>query len=201
MDNRRTDDLAGETMRDELKKIIEQSRPDLSGYMRFPVRGVVTAVDPDAYTVSVQPDNEKLAPLPRCEVLAVWSTTNARLVILPTEGDKVMVAFEGGDPEKPYLAGFLTEQGSSEKELVLEQGKSRVVVSPDGLIEVESDVKVHVKAPAVHLGASAAQQLIKGNIFQTLFNNHFHIGNKGRPTSKPVVPLTGSELSQTSKTE
>ena len=201
MDDRRTDDFAGATMRDELKKIIEQSRPDLSGYMRFPVRGVVTAVDPEAYTVSVQPDNETLAPLPRCEILAVWSTTNARLVILPTEGDKVMVAFEGGDPEKPFLAGFLTEQGSGDKELVLEQGSSRVVVSPDGLIEVESDVKVHVKAPAVHLGTSAAEQVILGNTFQGLFNQHKHIGNKGAPTSPPIVPLTGTELSQISKTQ
>ena len=185
----------------ELKAIIERVRPDFSGYMRFAVRGVVTSVDPDAYTVSVQPDSVKLAHLPRCEILAVWSTSNARLVILPTEGDRVMVAFEGGDPEKPYLVGFLTQRGPADKELVLEQGNSRVVISPDGLMEVESDVKVHVKAPAVELGAEATEQLIKGNTFQGLFNAHTHIGNKGAPTSPPIAQLVGVELSETCRTE
>ena len=188
-------------MRDELKRIVEAARPDLSAYMRFPVRGVVTAVDPDGYTVSVQPDDARLAPLPRCEILAVWSTAAARLVVLPTEGDRVMVAFEGGRPDKPYVAGFLTDKGPAGAALVLEQGTSRVTIQPDGLVEVESDVKVHVKAPAVELGAEAAEQLVLGNTFQALFNAHQHLGNKGVPTSPPVLPLTGAELSTVSKTE
>ncbi len=188
-------------MRGELKTLIEQIRPDLSAYMRLPLRGKVTAVDASAYTVSVQPDDETLSLLPRCEILAVWATTAARLVILPTVGDAVMVAFEGGDPSRPFVVGFLSTSGTAGKELVLEQGASRVVIHPDGLIDIESDTKVHVKAPAVELGAAAAEQLILGNTFQSLFNSHFHIGNKGRPTSNPVVPLSGAELSNTSRTE
>jgi hypothetical protein len=188
-------------MRGELKKLVEQVQPDLSAYMRLPLRGTVTEVDAAAYTVSVQPDDDTLALLPRCEILAVWATTAARLVILPTVGDAVMVAFEGGDPDRPFVVGFITTHGSEGKELVLEQGTSRVVIHASGLIEIESDVKVHVKAPAVHLGTSAAEQVILGNTFQGLFNGHFHIGNKGRPTSKPVVPLSGAELSNTSRTE
>jgi len=188
-------------VRDELRKIIEQVRPDLSSYMRFPVRGVVTEVDAAAYTVSVQPDDPALALLPRCEILAVWATSAARLVVLPTAGDHVMVSFEGGQPDKPFVSGFLTTSGPQDKHLVLEQGQARVIISADGLVEIESAVKVHVKAPAVELGAAAAEQLIKGNTFQSLFNSHFHIGNKGRPTSNPVVPLSGAELSNTSRTE
>ncbi len=188
-------------MRDELKKIIEQVRPDLSSYMRFPVRGVVTEVDAAGYTASVQPDDPSLALLPRCEILAVWATADARLVVLPTAGDHVMVSFEGGQPDKPFVSGFLTRSGPEAKHLVLEQGQSRVVISADGLVEIESDVKVHVKAPAVHLGTSAAEQVILGNTFQSLFNAHQHIGNKGRPTSTPIVPLSGAELSNTSRTE
>ena len=188
-------------MRSELKTLVEQVRPDLSSYMRLPLRGTVTEVDAAAYTVSVQPEGETLALLPRCEILAAWATTAARLVILPTVGDRVMVAFEGGNPDRPFVVGFLTEAGTQGKELVLEQGKSRVVIHPDGLVEIESDVKVHVKAPAVELGAAAAEQLILGTTFQGLFNQHFHIGNKGRPTSTPVVPLSGAELSNTSRTE
>ena len=188
-------------MRSELKTLIEKTRPDLSAYMRFPVRGKVTKVDAAAYTVSVQPDNPALALLPRCEVLAVWATAAARLVVLPTVGDAVMVAFEGGDPGRPFVSGFLTAAGSGSNSLVLEQGQARIVIQADGTVEIESAVKVHVSAPAVELGAEAGEQLMLGNTFQTLFNNHFHIGNKGRPTSKPMVPLTGSELSTVAKTE
>jgi hypothetical protein len=188
-------------MRDELKKIVEQVRPDLSAYMRFPVRGVVTEVDAAAYTVSVQPNDPALALLPRCEILAVWATSAARLVVLPTAGDHVMVSFEGGQPDKPFVSGFLTRSGPADKHLVLEQGQARVVISADGLVEIESAVKVHITAPAVELGAAAAEQLVLGNTFQSLFNAHVHIGNKGRPTSTPVVPLSGAELSNTSRTE
>lgn len=188
-------------MRGELKTLVEQLQPDLSAYMCLPLRGKVTAVDAAAYTVSVQPDDEKLALLPRCEILTAWATAAARLVILPTVGDAVMVAFEGGDPTRPFVVGFLTGSGTAGKELVLEQGKSRVVIHASGLIEIESDVKVHVKAPAVELGAAAAEQLILGNTFQSLFNAHQHIGNKGRPTSTPIAPLSGAELSNTSRTE
>ncbi|MDP2361599.1 MAG: phage baseplate assembly protein V [bacterium] len=188
-------------MRAELKTLIEQVRPDFSSYMRFPVRGVVTEVDAAAYTVSVQPDDPALAILPRCEILAVWATAAARLVVLPTAGDHVMVSFEGGQPDKPFVSGFLTGAGPQDKHLVLEQGQARVVMSADGLVEIESAVKVHVKAPAVELGAAAAEQLILGNTFQSLFNAHQHIGNVGVPTSTPIAPLTGQELSNTSRTE
>ena len=187
-------------MRGELKTLVEKVRPDLSAYMRLPLRGTVTEVDDAAYTVSVQPDDETLALLPRCEILAVWATRAARLVILPTVGDAVMVAFEGGDPSRPFVVGFLTGSGTAGKELVLEQGKSRVVIHASGLIEVKSDVKVHVKAPAIDLGDPAAQQVILGNLFKTWVDSHFHIGNKGRPTSKPVVPMPPATLSNTSRT-
>lgn len=188
-------------MREELKRLVEQARPDLSPYMRFPVRGVVTAVDAAAYTVGVQPDDPALALLPRCEVLAVWATSAARLVVLPTVGDGVMVAFEGGHPDKPFVAGFLTGAGPASKHLMLEQGQARVVIDAAGKVEIASAVEVHVNAPAVKLGAAASEQLIKGNTFLGMFNGHNHIGNKGRPTSTPLVPLTPAVLSNTSRTE
>ncbi len=188
-------------MRDELKRIVEKLRPDLSAYMRFPVRGTVSEVDPESYTVSVQPEDENLSLLPRCEILAVWATASARLVILPTVGDTVMVAFEDGRPEKPFVAGYITSQGSGESALVLEQGSSRIVIQPDGAIEIASDSKVHVNSGTVELGEEAAEQVIKGNTFQALFNAHTHIGNKGIPVSTPIVPLTGEELSETVRTE
>lgn len=61
--------------------------------------------------------------------------------------------------------------------------------------------KVHLNTPNIELGQSAAEAVIKGNTFQDLFNNHTHIGNLGAPTSSPINPLTGLELSKVSKTE
>lgn len=61
--------------------------------------------------------------------------------------------------------------------------------------------KIHLNSPTVHLGENAIEQVIKGNTFQTLFNAHTHIGNFGAPTSQPIVQLSGSELSQVTKTQ
>jgi len=61
--------------------------------------------------------------------------------------------------------------------------------------------KAVIDAAAIELGEGAAEAIIKGNTFQSLFNAHTHIGNLGAPTSPPVVPLSGSELSTISKTK
>ena len=47
---------------DNLRKIIEMIRPNFSSYMRFPVEGLVTAVDAEAYTCDVQPLNTEMSP-------------------------------------------------------------------------------------------------------------------------------------------
>jgi hypothetical protein len=61
--------------------------------------------------------------------------------------------------------------------------------------------KAVIDAAAIELGEGAVEAVIKGNTFQSLFNAHTHIGNLGAPTSPPVVPLSGSELSTISKTK
>ena len=61
--------------------------------------------------------------------------------------------------------------------------------------------KAVIDAGAIELGSGALEAVIKGKTFQSLFNAHTHIGNLGAPTSPPVVPLTGSELSTVTKTQ
>ena len=61
--------------------------------------------------------------------------------------------------------------------------------------------KAVIDAGTIELGEGATEALIKGNTFQQLFNSHTHIGNLGAPTSPPIIPLNGSELSQISKTK
>jgi hypothetical protein len=67
--------------------------------------------------------------------------------------------------------------------------------------KVTASEKVHLNTPHVELGQNAAESVIKGDTFQSLFNNHTHIGNLGAPTGPPINPLTGLELSKVSKTE
>jgi hypothetical protein len=123
-----------------------------------------------------------------------------RLVVLPTEGDQIFVGFEGGDPDKPFIMGFLPEQGP-DGVLLIEAETARIKIDPDGHIDIESEAGVTVNAPEILLGEDATEALIKGDTFQQLFNAHQHVGNQGAPTSTPVQPLDGSELSDVTKTQ
>lgn len=58
-----------------------------------------------------------------------------------------------------------------------------------------------IDSPQIELGKTAIEHVIKGETFQALFNSHIHIGNVGIPTSPPVVPLTGTELSKITHTQ
>ena len=49
--------------------------------------------------------------------------------------------------------------------------------------------------------AGAAENLVLGVAFQTLYNNHSHIGNLGIPTGNPLQLLSATELSQKNFTE
>ena len=126
-----------------LKKIIELIRPDLSAYMRFPVEGEVVAVDAAAYTCDVQPEGPAMSLLPRCRVLSIWATQTTRIVVLPAVGDRVMVGFENGDHTRPYVQGFLPDQGP-EGVLLVEAEKARIRIDQSGKVEVESNGDVEV---------------------------------------------------------
>ena len=68
-------------------------------------------------------------------------------------------------------------------------------------VQIKRGGVVAVNATRIELGAEAVEAVIKGNIFQELFNTHVHVGNGGYNTSPPVTPLDGSELSEVSFTE
>lgn len=175
-----------------IKKIVEQVRPDLSSYMRFPVQGAVTGVNAATYTVDVEPDDEAMAPLPKVQVLTPWATSKTRIVFLPAVGDQVIVGFENGDHRRPFIEGFLTDSGP-EGYFLLESDKARVKIGNDGTIEIISGT--------IQLGEGSLESLVKGETLKRLFDSHQHIGNKGAPTSKPIVPLANSALSQVTKTQ
>ena len=92
-----------------------------------------------------------------------------------------------------------------------------IVIDPDGNLQIDMDTdaiinlggkakitassEIHLDCNTVNLGPSALESVIKGNTFQALFNAHTHTGNYGAPTSPPILPLSGSELSQVSSTQ
>jgi uncharacterized protein involved in type VI secretion and phage assembly len=60
---------------------------------------------------------------------------------------------------------------------------------------------VTLDASKVNLGTAAAQSVVLGEMFMTLFNTHTHSAiGFGAPTSPPLVPMTPTMLSQTTKT-
>ncbi|MBC8400390.1 MAG: hypothetical protein H8E14_02760 [Candidatus Marinimicrobia bacterium] len=179
-----------------LKKIIERIKPDIS-YVKQPIKGKVIAVQPDTYTCDVQPETESHPVIPSVEILTVWATPTTRLLALPQVDSIVIVGFLNGDNTKPYIQGFITETGFSNR-FIIESETSRIFLDDDGMITVESDTKVNVNAPEIFLGESAAEAIIKGNTFQSIFNAHTHSTGVG-PSTPPVQPLNGTELSEVVK--
>ena len=180
-----------------LKKIIERIRPDITEYVKQPIKGKVVAVQVDTYTCDVQPEDESHPVIPFVEILSVWSTPTTRLLALPTVDSIVIVGFLDGDSTKPYIQGFITETGL-ENRFLIESETSRIYLDDDGTVTVESDSKVNVNAPEIYLGESASEQVIKGNTFQSLFNAHTH-GTGVGPSTPPIQSLSGTELSEVVK--
>ena len=147
---------------DNIRRIIEMIRPDLSNYMRYPVEGLVTAVDDENYTCDVEPLNENMTLLPRCRILSVWGTPSKRLVFLPAVNSKVMVGFEDGDHTKPYIQGFFPDQGPGEMPMVLESENARITIDGEGEITVESDSDVQISCVNCKVNASGNIDLGEG---------------------------------------
>jgi len=171
-------------MLNSLKKLVEMARPDFSGYMRFPVMGEVTAVDAAHYTCDVQPLDAKMSLLPKCRILTIWATKTMRIVALPAVGDKVMVAFENGEHTKPYIEGFLPDEGPPGL-LLIEAEKARIEIDKDGKVKVASDADVEIACVNCEVKAS-------GTI--DLGENGAGVVTGGPQGTMPVCFVTGAPI-------
>lgn len=85
-------------------------------------------------------------------------------------------------------------------------GKVEITVDGDAKIDsggtatVKASTKAIVDCSAIELGDGATEAIIKGNVFETIYNAHTH-GSACGPTSPPIVLLTGAELSTVAKTK
>jgi uncharacterized protein involved in type VI secretion and phage assembly len=87
-------------------------------------------------------------------------------------------------------AGTVSLTTSGGQSVKLEAGKVTVTAT-----------QVTLSAAKVELGTGAAQSVILGEAFQTLFNAHVHTSPPtGGPTSPPVTPMLPMMLSQVTKT-
>ena len=172
------------TVLDSLKKLVELVRPDLSAYMRFPVRGEVTAVDAAHYTCDVQPLDAKMSLLPKCRILTLWATKTTRIVALPTVGDQVMVGFENGDHARAYIEGFLSESGASGL-LLIEAEKARIAIEKDGKVRIESNTDVEITC--VNCAVQASGRVDLGE-------NGAGVVTGGPQGTLPVCMVTGAPI-------
>ena len=140
-------------MLNKLKIIIEMIRPDLSAYMRFPVEGKVVEVNVQEYTCDVQPTDSSMSLLTKCRILSIWATDSTRIVVLPKVEDKVMVGFENGNHTRPYIQGFIPDQGPDGL-LLIEAENARIRIDQEGKIEVQTDKDIEITCENCKVNAS-----------------------------------------------
>lgn len=83
--------------------------------------------------------------------------------------------------------------------------KGNLISIVDGVVTVVASDTAHIVAPKVDLkagtvfvGDQAAQSIVLGESFQTLFNAHTHATGTG-PSGPPLQPMTQAQLSQNAK--
>ena len=159
-------------------------RPDLSAYMRFPVEGKVVEVNVQDYTCDVQPEGQSMSLLPKCRILSIWATDSTRIVVLPKVDDVVIVGFENGDHTRPYIQGFIPNQGP-EGLLLIEAEKARIKIDQEGKIEVETVNDIEIKCENCKVNAS-------GNI--DLGENGAGVVTGGPQGTLPACFVTGAPI-------
>lgn len=103
------------------------------------------------------------------------------------------------NPAGPQQVIFRTKAGHV---ISLDDAGGVVVIAEAAGAEVRitADGEVIVTADTIKLGADAAESLVLGDAFKTLFNSHTHPTGVG-PTGPPTQPMGSSHLSSVSKTE
>lgn len=137
-----------------------------------------------------------------------------KLKIFYTQDKGLMIDYDESSINiKPNNDIYIKNKNEDYIEIVSD-GTMNIRLSIDANLTVDGNVNVNctnatvtatdvaeIEGSQVKLGVAAAQAVIKGNIFQTLFNAHTHTGNLGVSTTPPIAPLTGTELSTKVVTE
>jgi len=84
------------------------------------------------------------------------------------------------------------------------ESTSDINIKTDANLNIESSQKTNIKcsdliidhASSIELGAGASEKIVLGDTFKSFFNSHTHLGNKGIPTSPPIMPMSAAQLSK-----
>ncbi len=212
-----------------LELLSEQSEGDVAeGRIYGAVIGVVSSVNDDQGLGRVKvryPWLNKDVESPWARIVSFMAGPDRGAVFRPEQGDEVLVLFEHGDVRFPYVIGALWngndampgERGAdadnavrviksrsghkilfddtdgAEKVTVIDKAGNKVELSSSGAL---------IKSDAIKLGSDgAAQALVLGDAFMTLFNAHTHPTGVG-PSGPPVEPMAaGNHVSTKHKTE
>ncbi len=124
-------------------------------------------------------------------------SSNEKTVVTITPEGNIAIKNEGNISVANKGDMTATVEGS-----ITAEAKGPVTISSDDKAaiecseaEIRAQSKARVKCSSVEIGAGALESVIKGETFMTFFNAHTHTGNMGSPTSPPVVPMTGAQLS------
>jgi uncharacterized protein involved in type VI secretion and phage assembly len=119
-------------------------------------------------------------------------TSGGHSVVMDDKGQKVTVTSSGGH-------SVVMDDRLNSLEVRTKGGQSLKMDGTTGTVTV-TGTTVTLDASKVNLGGpAAAQSLVLGELFMTLFNAHVHTLGP-LPTTPPVTPMTPAMLSQISKT-
>lgn len=88
---------------------------------------------------------------------------------------------------------------ASGNHIEIANGKIEVANQAGSKVVLEGGKATLHGAGEIRLGEMAMHALVKGDVFQALFNSHTHMTAWG-PSSPPMIPMTPAALSQTVKT-
>jgi len=77
----------------------------------------------------------------------------------------------------------------------LAEGEVALYTDEGDKIHLKRGGKIVVYSDNIELGKANLEKIINGETFQTLYNNHTHLGNLGVPTGAPMTPMGGAHLS------
>lgn len=142
---------------------------------------------------------------PNSHVLIYDTVTEEFVKVFFTEKKGLMLDYKKSQinikPDKSIL--IQTNSGKSKIE-ISDEGNITITQSQNVTVncktaKIVASTETNIESPSIKLGVGAVHALIKGDIFQALFDSHIHATPSG-PSSPPLVPATPSVLSVVSKT-
>lgn len=121
-----------------------------------------------------------------------YTTTEGPTTVNVKPDNSVEIINANGDSIVMLNDGNITFTHSAQ--VTINSGANTEINCEDAIINCKNMVVNH--ASSIELGEGASEPLVLGNLMTTLFNSHTHIGNHGAPTSPPMQPMSGAQLSK-----